>query len=993
MGFYQLNYLDQGASQDSSPEASPLTTPYGSLEKIKPTKEQESSYMFPLPPSIDDNTSEPGLLHLKQERFSGLGLDGLVAEAKVTATPQHPAGEVAFAPDNFYDSDGLTGSQGWSPSTCAPSRCPSPLEHDQSFRGHSRTASFTRPLSIRKSSGKQGSIIVHDNPEDDDMRQSYHHTDDDTKLARLQSSLALLGLSQGQDFPDSHSDADHASDAASESSPKSSPVRLDARMFYSPEHGAPSLAEQLAFACGNGYGYEVPQGVSHHDSALDYLPPWLKQRLEQGRRDSMESSSSLGLNPLSGLRAETGDSWTEAHGHGGGDLSRSGSRSTRASIYASTASGSPILTGPLSATSHYVRPTGGSFDSNSTSAFTADTAASIHRQANLANDAIKQVDVEHLFHHSLTRQSQAGSEESFPTRGISTAQPRLSLSPYMSSLQEFSYLTLFGGEGEADTEASVAKPSSQAQMQALFSPPLSTPELERDCQGDLSFGCVDGLPSPVLARPSSIGMRPFALTDSMSMPSRGLVASKSMFDLHSRSLFNDEDDETQDETVISQPAAVAPPPAMTTSQSTSSVLNRGRPVRQGDYLQRRPDVITVTRNKASLSSNPDGPARPTRLPPPVPKRSSSMGRLSAAAAIQQSYMDKSKAEESAAKAEAKDSRSPPVQLIPGHRDSGTKSTLAIDKGMLFSPQTPKMPAAGVPAQRPAAVSFVSSSRSAIDLHAEVRPRTLSREASEAMKMAKLESTAGSQKMTKSSSSTSSRPFFSTSIFKRSNASSVSLPKASKSVVDLRESVGPLDAEVTAPIEEIKSSKKSAKSKKIQKAESKSLLGRPRTKSQSAPSPPEVAVPPAAPVRSHSEPAEALLATAAQSKKVPQQWEVRRPSVNNHGFIRSPAQDSAIFPASHSMPVLFVARTQSQRRRGETGIPETTPSPLLPSDFRSGNGRRARATRWGSAKAMIDERGIREEEETQSERSALPTPSGCVLVVEEHKVSEEVLDLD
>lgn len=918
MNFYQLTHPEQGASRDSSPDVSPLTTPFGSSEKLE-TDKKHDSYLFPLPPSGAQTTrrDQPLVLDLQPSNFNGLGLDTFGDAAVEEASSATP---VPFAPE-FYDSDGLTGSQGWSPSTYAPSQCPSPLaDRSPSLGGHSRSVSFTQPLSIRKTSSKHTaedeSMMVHEDNQNDDVCD-----EDQRKLSRLQSSLALLGL---RDEAEHIHDDQASNDAASESSPKTSPMRLDARMFYSPEHGAPSLAEQLAFACGNGYHYEVEDGVSHHDSALDYLPLWLQQRLEQTRRDSVDS---MGLNPLSGLSGEVGDSWTDAHGHGSDALSRNNSRrSNRTSIY--TSLGSPILSGPMAASSQEEGDwLGAGVDSTSVAAATA---------------------------------APENETEEFPKRRLS--QPRLSLSPHLSSLREFSYLTLFGDGGVEAQQA--AAPSSNAEY--LFSPPLSTPELERQCEGTGFLDRLDSFPSPVPARPSSIGMQPFAMVLNEGKLPKGLTGSKSMVNLHAKRIDEDDKDDVEEvqaeQTIEMDTSATsmfdpATRPAMPKSQSTASILNRGRPVRQCTYLERKPDVITVTRNKPSLSSKADGrPAMPSRAPPAVPKRSSSMGRLSASAEIRQSYLEQSKAEEFAAKVET-EGISPPVQLIPGHRNSGSKSMLTMDKGMLFAPVTPRLPS-----EEPRG----SVCRPAIDLHAGGRPRTLSREASIAMKQAQREASASSsnRKMSKSSSTSSvpARPLFSTSIFRKSNSSTASLPKASKSVADLRgANIGPKDEVVAG--QDVVSTQPAGKLKS-KKSEAKLAKSSVKTEPRQAP-----------PTNAH-----------------PQIRAISRPSLNNAGFLRSPAQDNAVFPASQSMPILFVARTQSQRKRGETGIPETTPSPLLPSHFRSGKNRHStRATRWSSAQALMEgQDAIREEREPsrESERSALPTPTGCVLVVEEHVVSEE-----
>ncbi|CAO1625742.1 unnamed protein product [Sympodiomycopsis kandeliae] len=1017
MGFYSLKHVEP-TSQSSSPELSPLTTPYGSVEKLKTAKDGQADYMFPMPPVT--RAEKPALQDVGKDHFSGLGLDALLglplqqAEQAETPVPQRH-GATAFAPAHYDSDSGLTGSQGWSPSTCAPSVCPSPLNDSESFKGHSRSVSFTQPLSIRKTSGMQGSIIDHAGALDHSF-----HNEDEVKLERLRSSLNLLGLQEEADHRAPDSDDGHSSDAASESSPQhgGTPLRLDARMFYSPEHGAPSLAEQLAYACGNGYGYEVQEGVSHHDSSMAYLPTWLQERLDMSRRDSQLSASSSGLNPLSGLQAEVEDSWTEAHGHSG-NLHNADRRptmsSTATSNRTSAALGSPILQGPLSAVESHARETGGSFDSNASSDFTAETAPSIHREANLANNSIKQIDVQQLFRNTqLGRSTLDMNENTFEAVSrAASSKPRLSLSPQMNLLQEFSYISLFNSADQEELFPPQESRSSDG-PHALFSPPLSTPELERECRmSGTEFGDLVGFPSPVVARPSSIGMRPFALPvqeQSQSLPQRrGLVASKSMFDLHSQSLSadqdGDDDEALEGQTLVSPKmtvgsVAMASQTTLPTSQSVASVLNRGRPVRQCGYLQSRPDVITVTRSKPRLT--PDGvPARPSRLPPPVPKRSSSMGRLSAADAIRESFLEKSKAEEFASKVESGQNGAPPTQLIPGHRNSGSRSMLAIDKGMLFSPPTPqmlsgkKMPTT---ASQPALSSAAGVTRPAIDLQATTRPRVLSREASAAMKQAKFESDNG-RKMSKSSSTTSGKPLFAASIFKRSNASTASLPKASKSMVNLHrevaevgpknESMAPIDVS-EAPVK-AKSANNRSSSKGEQKPSSKTFLGRSRTKSQSAASAAIAKTSisaPCRPSRCQSEPA-GIPKVSASSKHRPQMWAVERAGSNDVKYLRSPAQDSMIFPASHSMPTVFVARTQSQRRRGETGIMETTPSPLLPSHFRREARGVSRPTRWSSAKALIDERGMKIEK-SEHETSALPTPNGCVLVVEDRNVREETL---
>ncbi|PWN28283.1 hypothetical protein BDZ90DRAFT_144210 [Jaminaea rosea] len=778
---YLVDYYD-----DSSPEFTPLFTP--PAERRAPSKKRNSrrsqsasatSYPFPLPPhSSDDGHSEQEGVH-----FGGLGLDLGPNWNELIDRPD--AIESPCPAQACYDSDGLTGSQGWSPDTTAfdtGSNMASPFVDDISLGGF---AGHVQPLSIRKASTMRRA-----SSDDETYLEPFsidaEAADETEKLARLSNSLSLLSM----DAETEHEEATAFIQEAEAGSAMSPSV---VRAIYSPERAAPSLAEQLAFACGNGYQYRgstpaVGMARVVSSSAEGYLP-----RQSNGSSPAM----SLCLDPLSGLRAEVGDSWSDAHGHGSDrqsrcwdeddreedsfwvrresiaeegsndasvvidddddDVASMGMRSAPAKsrqvslfLPSPTMVSSPILSGVLSST-----------PPNNSAPTDFQALAAAH----------KEIRVEQLFRQPFAESDtspESPSIEEVPSRQERAASPTVNelqqlptASPDMHFFgQEFgSYLSLMDAGSPKSDDINEAR--TNGCRRSPRPPPITLPKstLSPTMDAEASFDLssfktpepLSDLPSPT----ATDGERPFPFAGVR--PSIDIVDSRTALPA-SFSMMNTPAHPHQSIcSAVSMAVTQSRATEMTASTSTSSVLDRGRPIPAsascGFLGRNRDENIRLARAQAAATlegtpatagpkSRVTGPLTEEAIAksqmPRIPKRSTSMGRLriesqsevspskdaaalptpplphsSEAEAIRrvwwQQQMEQREASPTSIRPVLAPSASMPASLIPGHPHSS---------------DAPK---------RPSISSSATTSSSFIERSRSPRPRALSRGASEALK--------------------------------------------------------------------------------------------------------------------------------------------------------------------------------------------------------------------------------------------------------------------
>lgn len=926
-------------------------------------KGRSLSWMFPLPPQAPKLSDKPAQLDLKLEGLSGLGLDGIATYSLTSIDPDAPlnADSASTSPQtsesslesqaghrNYYDSDGLIGSQGWSPSTCADSVFPSPSldQEDDAEEGEFNTSIVTRPLSICKASARSSSSLFRDEEEEsDEYCEPLYSSEDQQKMERLRSSLTLLEFDspvvQVEEVEIVQQDYD-----LTHLAPPS--AQTDLRMIYSPEHGAPSLAEQLAFACGNGYRYNVAESFSHYDSAVEYLPQWI-------RPQTIEMSPAPSLDPFSGLRAETGDSWSEAHG---GDMD------DRLSLYspdgARLSRGPSLLgryhheaTSTQSAEDEPASPVGsissGSDSFKSSRSSIALSSATAHTCYSDSLEAVKEVSVEQL--------SQAENEASAGALKQSIQDDDVGRSangsPGTEALAEFSYMTLLN-----DLVPSTPLPLSfESQCFGLLSPPLSTSEVELEMQTHGStLEPLSDLPSPT-EESFPVGSLPFNNSSSMASIHSQLLSSASLADgLSSRADFEGSS-------------------SMVRSQSSTSILDRGRPIRGGtSFLPQRAGVARVQQTLPP-------PRQPSAAKVNIPKRISSRGRLAQHADEKESIDQPKKVKEWVSKvsAEAKTSTVTPVDtsapkpvarlVAPTHSRQSSNASIpsSLIPGQGHASQRPFKPghrtvsstsrASPLPMSR-------DSSRPGIDLLATNRPRVLSDEAYEGLQQAMKEAQAARSK--KQHLDQSSARGMMTSSQSMPAGLAVNQSYRGQPHHHLR-----FKDQASAPAtpskckEQPQPSDYSSKARPVM-AGSQSMVQLPSVV-QSA----RQGLPSSSSSKSVKMELPAQPERAQSLPQLPQK--PSRPTIF--------ARDQQAAP----LPTLFTARSASQRFRGDTGIPETQPDlrrlalqardgPRQRNQF--GGGIVSTVVRWGHARALR-----KEEIKTQ-------TPGGCVLVVEEHQSTTE-----
>lgn len=894
------------ALYDSSPDSSPPCTPDDVCGK------RQDAWQFPLPPaSMSTSTSKsngPPALDLCHDLLPGLGLEGLesftladsAVEVGVAASPS-----VQNTPQSFngqYDSDTAPSSH-WSPSTCAPSIC-------ESQDGGDEEVSFTEPLAIRKSSGRQ-SVMADDG---EGMRQYGEEEEqedylrpfpmvaegDEAKLERLRSSYSLLGM-MSEAYTERELEVEQSEQDDEEGSPSQ---EINLRLLLSPEHAAPSLAEQLAFACGNGYQYQAIHDQAHRDSAGEYL-------LTRSLSPLIMTPAEFGnLDPFNGLQAECGDSWS-AHDHDaymmapGAATGLQRNPSTRSayrrmSVLSNT---SPIMSGHMAAVAFVPRSKShiGHFETQDS------LAVSTSSEAQTLNTS--------LLFSPLSKQRVEAKALAFGK------------SPAPQNLEEFSYLAFMDHGEEVESPMQMDVPQS----------PLGTPE------------AVDE--ALALSIPEVASLR--AKTTRMS-------SSASMGDILSPAF---------SESSSTFPASVTCS-QMTRSSTSTSILDRGRPVRPSSgtgFLGQREEKIQIIKLKTGLGSAAaaklaDGPpARPPRPARVAPEKSDAVAAdsqeakaTSAAESVKKEWVEKNgtAASSRAATSAAAAPRNTPTAVAMAKQDSRTPSvhfhipstsTIQIAKHVrVISSST----ARGVPmtmtrsTSRPGTFDFQPTDPKTAP---PAGVKRLSSQAAAALKEAKLEAEQAAAAAAAQQAKVAPRP---------------AMPGGTQSA------------------EEVRRSRNESGNKSSSEA----------VKPFQAPAMPE---------RSNSAPPPLPSSAGAPRCVAPSPPRPARP-------LKAADRPGRGLPTSHSLPTLFTARTVSQRFRGETGLPETqatlaaagaaaranrkSSSPLGRLLTESGvkvaaAGAGLRPRRWGIVKALSPE-------ERRNSAVGLETPSGCVLILEEETVVKE-----
>ncbi|PWN17936.1 hypothetical protein BCV69DRAFT_285527 [Microstroma glucosiphilum] len=883
------------ALYDSSPDSSPPCTPNDVYGK------KQDAWQFPLPPASMSNTAsksqEPPALNLCHDILPGLGFEGLenftFAESTVeVGCPVSPPAQ--NTPQSFngqYDSDTAPSSH-WSPSTCAGSVCESQGEADEEL-------SFTEPLAIRKPGGRQS--VMADNgeglrqyeEEQDDYLRPFPATaeGDDAKLERLRSSYSLLGM-MSEAYTEQEQEVEQTEQGDEEE--RSPAQEINLRLLLSPEHAAPSLAEQLAFACGNGYQYH---DRLHRDSAGEYL-------MTQSLSPLMMTPAQLGsLDPFNGLQAEFGDSWSEVDhesrtpaADAAGNLSRGPSTRSahhRMSVISNT---SPIMSGHMAAMAfmHRSKSHVGHFEPSAASSLTVPKKQDINGSLLLS---------------PLSLQCGKPLALSFAN------------SPAPQNLEEFSYLTLMDHAQEVE---------SPLQMEMSQSP-LETPQ------------ALDEASATATAEVASLRAKTTRLSSTASM---GDILSPAFSDFSS-----------------AFPVSVTCS-KMTRSSTSTSILDRGRPVRPSSgtgFLGQREEKIQIIKLKTGLSSAAaaklaDGP--PAR--PPRPARAAS-GNHSAVGAC-------------AAQAQAT-SAAESVKREWVEKNSTSAST-------------------GVPCKAHTAVAMAKQDSRTPSVHFHI-PSSSSIQIAKHVRVVSSSTSRGvPMTMTRSTSRPGTYDFHPTD---PTNAQPAGVKRlSSQAAAALKEAKLEAEQAAAAAAQQMKVAPRPAMPGGTQSAEEVRRSGK-ESKNQSSSEASKPFQAPPMPERSTSAPPPP--STDAPRAVAPTPARPARP-------LKAADRPGRGLPTSYSLPTLFTARTVSQRYRGETGLPETqatlaaaagaaaranrkSSSPLgrllTESGVKvaaAGAGAGIRPRRWGMVKALSPE-------ERRNSAVALDTPGGCVLILEEETVVKEV----
>lgn len=825
-----------------------------------------ASYRFPLPPSHDDTKN-------KNDVFSGLGLDlGLEFGSLLSrrASSDEEGVHLARANSNAYDSDGLTGSQGWSPDTTAydsGSASSSPVPVDSTWQ--------ILPLSVCKTKSQQDATEKSTFDRSWNQYDATSDVDQDERERDCHSPLWRVAGLPGVEYQDEL------------------PLREGAFIpgFSSPASASdvPSTdtATSLPYADHSGHAVAVPcswAGTSSANAAHERLAL---------------TSQQADLACHQEILPEFGDSWSDAHG-----ISLANPQAA-SSIYDLQSTDMPQHAMGL------IRDVKVE-DALSPSQMTVDETAPRSPHGTVSDSASSPIMSGVLAADDWgVSQCDPDGQPSRPpliagSVSLCDAQGALPMSPNFAALHDefstyVSYIDVNDGDVASNTDLVQHKvPEVQEVVETVFSPPLSDEEL-----GEINTPRIlEELPSPVLA-----GAR----------PSLGQVASEAQEPFKS----------------VCHRSHVSLRPGCTLTGPNTSVLSRGRPVPPsasvGSFMSyaREDWIVSARSRKSSQIPSAAGPSSSKlNAAPAIPTRSTSMAELHLAAAahkdsgclttlseaqaIRRSWREKNKSVHFANEY-SKVSRLP-VALVPAHPDAERFRRRGSSSESLTGTQMEMAEEIIRGHLQPALLVGTDA----------VRSRTLSEKAREALN---------------------------TEMAARKLKGQITC-NAAGSPTPVRK------AEIAKPhfFEE--------------------KMGRDSPPHNSS-------APQSAPVQNSSRPrvtSSTQRGVAKQTHHSPEKCTsahaaLTRSGLNCDGVEKSVFISPAPLLSSASLPTLFVARTPSQRRRGDTGMKETQLS-LVP----------ARAGECGDEsfpQRLLELEPTRSSKVETARRAQYSTPTGIVLVVEEH----------
>lgn len=848
-------HLDYQDLQQSSPEASPFLMksqawggPQHSALINTWRATSAASYMFPLPP-------QGAVGSAKDEDFAGLGLDldfnyddFLQRRDSSDGGPTTSESKVESC-----NSDGLTGSQSWSPDTTAHDAGSTfGLPQDQVTLSH---IDDVPPLSIRKN-------FLLPLADRETAQKTATNDNDDTKIDLLRSSPILPGLP--------------------------------------------------------------------HEALGGLVSPWsgdadvLSESVHESDHHSVTTASSLG--PFSGLRAEVGESWRETHWAPSAD--------TQADDTDLDAQFQGIIL------SHH------SLERACSMKTSPDQVDALYQRHSVQGLTTPTTCSSVAFHSPILSGLLASVATALPTQGLGTR----AASPELASLRaEFgSYVSLI----ETSDSAAFGPPSMSRATEIapcdVFSPPLSDAELG----GVHTPEPLEEFPSPCVN-----GSSPFnaVLTDSRTS------ATASIAMLSART---EKDLQRIHAALDKAPSDDQPTPASDSSAHilTSSVLSRGRPIpastSASSFLGGQRELgARLARGRDPVPLRERCPNEASRQAPCIPKRSNSMSRVRAAKNLEESTATRSVYSQAASIQRVWREQNRSVEFAEQVKDLSLPKVLVTAHPSALSNAAAGQRTCGImfmgDADRPIDKfdsEFIGRGRSAFDYDDAGRPLTLSQEA-----RAALAQEICKNKPSKFASTPSLFSHFrAVSSEKRKKQAAVRTSRSGSKTASPQHAARSNQATLLFETDDAPIANDAREVKVIDTDHrgSNSSIARPRVVSSTKRGMP------------YSVGTGVSAASTDQSARQASRRKI---------FV---AQAPMVAPCS--MPTLFVARTPSQRRRGDTGIPETQPRVIAAAKQAAASG-----VRKGVLKNSAQSVGKARWSQVQALRKPQHDISnGLVLVVEE-----------
>ncbi|CAO1628897.1 unnamed protein product [Parajaminaea phylloscopi] len=848
-----------------------------------PLPTSEVNYLFPLPPSKDE-TADKGYT------VSGLGLD--IDDHLSHLLCRRPSSDAETCPSeslvDSYDSDGLTGSQGWSPESSA-------YDAGSLFGSPVADSTFSppicvKPLSISKSSSADGTAPCGEEPVEPVFSEQHspwtgrglsHGPAEQEKVQRLRNSLVLL------DFED---------DLSLTVLGESQLVSLDFIDTRQNDDGAEAGDEESLY---------------------------------------LGASAPLHLHPLGGYLPEIGDSWSESH------CVSAENESCLASPRQEWASCAPPMPSVRSRRPPAVKVN----PADCKVPMEAELSPASVSSATFASPILSGIlAAEVPLRNAHAEPASPATASSSASSGRSEAEASLipaEVSPDMAALRrDFgTYTPLI----DVTNDPCVAGPRETCTAH-VFSPPLSDEELGTLC----TPRPLDNLPSP----PVHSTVFGTVLVDSR----HGIMTSFDMVNTASQEGYHGIHSALQSTADDVQTSQSADPTDGCSEAPVQSVLARGRPFpssisansflggQRGEHarLARARGVsITVDSCKTEVEGTKD-PEQQPRVPP----RGTSMSYAEESAQTKKEQAIRRREQDKSSQFAARNSRelSLPTALVPAHPSTVGKIPVEHPIGVIFTSRE---------GDRPAQSAADKGSRVAFDDDKAVRPRTMSQRARQA-----LQTELAEQKI--------ARPV--AFVGRRRPDSEATRSSAQLSIVPSHKSILKLEADTKAV---------SGREQETAHGERDDQIH------------PSRLVQEIRPFHCPTPPATVPRIVFSTKRAMPQ---VENSSATPHAEPETPRKKAepiaaaAPIRASHSMPTLFIARTPSQRRRGDTGIPETQPDVIAAARM-IGSGRRGGILKFTAAKGLKKARW--------SEVKALrgghdDIPSGLVLVIEE--TSQDIIEI-